>query len=150
MARSRAKLSEKQERILIQAQLMGLTPHDMQQISNRLIALQKEAEEIKKIGETTQGFSWTKTEKGTWNVRTPDGHLCEFSKGKKNSRRGYWERRLEYTIHVTKPGTAFKPRNFTKEIGIRDEWVARLCPANSKELYALVNWANGLKWELKA
>ncbi len=150
MARGRAKLSDKQERILIQAQLMGLTPHDMQQISNRLIALQKEADEIKRIGETTQGYSWDKTDAGTWNVRTPDGYLCEFSKGKKNSRRHYWERKLDYTIKVTKPGTVFKPRSFAREIGIRDEWVARLCPEGSKELYALVSWANGLKWELKS
>ena len=150
MARGRAKLTEKQERILIQAQLMGLTPRDMQQISNRLIALQKEADEIKKIGENVQGFSWSKTPEGTWNVTTPEGHLCEFSKGKRNSRRSYWERNLDYSIKVTKPGTAFKPRNFTKAIGIRDEWVARLCPAGSKELYALICWAQGLKWELKA
>lgn len=149
MARGRAKLSDKQERILVQAQLMGLTPHDMQQISNRLIALQREAEEIKKIGETTQGYSWSKTDAGTWNVQTPDGYLCEFSKGKKNSRRHYWERKLDYTIKVTKPGTVFKPRSFAREIGIRDEWVARLCPEGSKELYALVSWANGLKWEIK-
>ena len=150
MARSRAKLSDKQERILVQAQLMGLTPHDMQQISNRLIALKKEAEEIKKIGETTQGFRWVKTDNGTWNVTTPDGHLCEFSKGKRGARRSYWEKQLDYTIKVTKPGTAFKPRNFTKTIGVRDEWVARLCPEGSKELYALINWTSGLKWELKA
>ena len=150
MARGRAKLTDKQERILVQAQLMGLTPRDMQQISNRLIALQKEAEEIKKIGETVQGFRWSKTDKGTWNVTTPEGHVCEFSKGKRSSRRSYWERNLDYSVKVTKPGTAFKPRSFTKSIGIRDEWVARLCPEGSKELYALICWAQSLKWELKA
>ena len=45
MTRVRAKLTDKQERILVQAQLMGLTPRDMTQISNRVVALQKEAEE---------------------------------------------------------------------------------------------------------
>ncbi len=149
MARTRAKLSDKQERILVQAQLMGLTARDMQQIGNRLIALQKEAEEIKRIGENTQGFSWTKTDKGTWNITTPEGYLCEFSKGKRNNRRNYWERNLDYHVKVTKPGTAFKARSFTKGIGIRDEWIARLCPANSKELYALICWSQGIKWEIK-
>jgi len=149
MARGRAKLTDKQERILVQAQLMGLTPRDMQQISNRLIALQREAEEIKKIGETTQGYSWSKTDKGTWNVITPDGYLCEFSKGKRSSKRSYWERSLDYTVKVTKPGTAFKARNFSKSISVRDEWIAKLCPENSKELYALIGWAHGLKWEIK-
>ena len=42
MARERAKLSDKQERILVQCQLMGLTPSDMTQISNRLVALERE------------------------------------------------------------------------------------------------------------
>lgn len=149
MARGRAKLTEKQERILIQAQLMGLTPRDMQQISNRLIALQKEADEIKQIGETTQGYSWVKTDKGTWNVTSPDGYLCEFGKGV-SKKRHYWQHTKTYQVKVTKPGTAFKARNFTKEIGIRDEWVARLCPEGSKELFALVTWANGLKWEIKS
>ena len=148
MARGRAKLTEKQERILIQAQLMGLTPQDMQRISNRLIALQKEADEIKKIGENIQGFSWIKTDKGTWNVTTPDGYLCEFSKGN-SGKRSYWERTKDYKVKVTKPGTAFKPRNFTKGISIRDGWTARLCPEGSKELYALIQWANTLKWEIK-
>ena len=105
MARSRAKLSEKQERILVQAQLMGLSAHDMQQIGNRLVALKKEADEIQRIGETTQGYTWTKTEKNTWNVKTPDGYLCEFSKGSRG-KRSYWERNMDYEIKVTKPGTA--------------------------------------------
>ena len=148
MARGRAKLSDKQERILVQAQLMGLSAHDMQQIGNRLVALKKEADEIQRIGETTQGYTWTKTEKNTWNVKTPDGYLCEFSKGSRG-KRSYWERNMDYEIKVTKPGTAFKPRQMKKTIGIRDEWVARLCPEKSKELYALISWANSLKWELK-
>jgi len=149
MARSRAKLTDKQERILVQAQLMGLTPRDMQQISNRLIALQREADEIKKIGDTVQGYSWTKTDKGTWNVTTPEGYLCEFSKGT-SGKRSYWERTKDYSIKITKPGTAFKARQMKKGIGVRDEWIARLCPDGSKELYALISWTRGLKWELKS
>jgi hypothetical protein len=149
MARGRAKLSDKQERILVQAQLMGLTPRDMQQISNRLIALQREADEIKKVGDAIQGYSWTKTEKGTWNITTPDGYLCEFSKGQR-VKRDYWSRKLDYSIKVTKPGTAFKPRHLQKKgIGVNDDWTARICPEGSKELYALINWAHGLKWEIK-
>lgn len=148
MARGRAKLTEKQERILIQAQLMGLTPRDMQQISNRLIALQREADEIKKIGENVQGFTWIKTDKGTWNVTTPEGYLCEFSKGA-SGKRSYWERTKDYTVKITKPGTAFKARQMKKGIAVRDEWIARLCPEGSKELYALICWTQGLKWELK-
>ena len=149
MARSRAKLTDKQERILVQAQLMGLTPRDMQQISNRLIALQKEAEEIKKISEAIHGYSWNKTDKGTWNITTPDGYLCEFSKGLR-SKRDYWRRSLDYNVKVTKPGTAFKTRYLNKKsVSIRDDWTARICPEGNKELYGLICWTQGLKWEIK-
>jgi len=149
MARGRAKLTEKQERILVQAQLMGLTPRDMQQISNRLIALQKESEERVTVGEAIQGYSWTKDAKKQWSVTTPDGYVCEFTKGTKH-RTGYWDRSWDYNVKVTKPGTAFKTRYLQKkQISVRDEWVAKLCPENSKELYGIIRWAHNLKREIK-
>ena len=149
MARGRAKLTEKQERILVQAQLMGLTPRDMQQISNRLIALQNESEERVTVGEAIQGYSWTKDAKKQWSVTTPDGYVCEFTKGTKH-RTGYWDRSWDYNVKVTKPGTAFKTRYLQKkQISVRDEWVAKLCPENSKELYGIIRWAHNLKREIK-
>ncbi len=150
MPRERAKLSDKQERILVQCQLMGLTPQDMQQISNRLIALQKEADEIKSIGETIYGFTWNKDDKGRWTVITPEGYHCEFTKGK-NGRTHYWEQSWEYNVKVTKPGTVFKTRYLQKKnISYRNEWKAKLCPEKSKELYGMISWArNQLKWDVK-
>lgn len=140
MARERAKLSEKQERILIQAQLMGLTPRDMQQISNRLIAIQKEAAEKLEIQNIIDGFSWTKNDKNSWTVTTPEGYVCKF--GKRSTGKGhYWETVKEYPITITKPGTAFKPRVVQKkQISFRHEWRAKLCPEGSKELYGIIKW----------
>ena len=81
MPRSRAKLSDKQERILVQAQLMGLTARDMQQIGNRLIALQKEAEEKLQITQTIEGYLWNQDKDGRWTIITSEGYHCRFSKG---------------------------------------------------------------------
>lgn len=150
MPRSRAKLSDKQERILIQAQLMGLTPHDMQQISNRLIALKKEAENIQEIGETVQGFSWSRDDKKNWVVTTPDGYRCEFVKGK-TGKTNYWDSNWNYDVVVTKPGTAFKTRRLQKKvITLQHEWRAKLCPEGSKELYGMIVWAKRqLRWEIQ-
>ncbi len=141
MARSRAKLTEKQERILIQAQLMGLTPRDMQQISTRLIALQKEADEIKYIGEATQGYVWEQPSiNGSLKVITPDGYLVEAVRGKKG--KSHWNKySWEYNITVTKPGTRFKTRHYKdKTLSCDYDWKKRLMPAQSKELYSLINW----------
>lgn len=150
MPRQRARLTDKQERILVQAQLMGLTPHDMQRISNRLIALQKEAEEIKNVNDTISGYTWIKNDKESWTITTPEGYVCKFGKPVRGDRR-YWEAVKEYPITVTKPGTAFKTRVLQKkQVTIRNVWLAKLCPENSKELYGMIKWVSQrLQWELR-
>ena len=139
MPRERAKLTDKQERILVQAQLMGLTPSDMQKVSNRLIALQKEAEDKREIAETIEGYSWTK-DKLSWVVTTPDGYVVKFVKGK-TGKSGYYHQSWDYHISIDKPGTAFKTRRLQKNsINILQEWRSKLCPENSKELYGMIKW----------
>lgn len=154
MARSRAKLSEKQERILIQAQLMGLTAHDMQQIGNRLVALKKEAEAKAEIADTVAGFTWEeitdetrKNEKG-WRVNTPDGYCVEAWKGKKG--RSTWDHYdWGFDFRITKPGTRFQTRKINdKNLYIPYDWKKGLMPAQSKELYAIIRWARDLKLEI--
>ncbi len=142
MPRSRAKLTEKQERILIQAQLMGLTPQDMQRISNRLIALQKEAEEIKQVDETIQGYTWDNIiDPKKLKVITPDGHILEAVKGEKSTSR-WGQYSYSYTITVSKPGTRFKTRRYKDtNLGCDYDWTKRLMPGQSKELYSLIRWA---------
>lgn len=140
MPRQRAQLTDKQERILVQAQLMGLTPHDMQRISNRLIALQKEASEKLEIQNVIEGYSWTKNDKDSWTITTPDGYVCKFGKPMKGNRM-YWETVKDYPITITKPGTAFKTRVLQKkQVSIKSEWRAKLCPENSKELYGMIKY----------
>jgi hypothetical protein len=142
MPRSRAKLSDKQERILVQAQLMGLTARDMQQIGNRLIALQKEAEEKLQITQTIEGYLWNQDKDGRWTIITSEGYHCRFSKGIK-TKQYHWESSRDYQITITKPGTAFQTRNLKKNsISIRDEWKAKFCPENSKELYGMIKFLN--------
>ena len=149
MARQRAKLSEKQERILVQAQLMGSTAYDMQQIGNRLMALKKEAEEISNIADTTQNFSWDSSKApDQFSVTTPDGHLVEAVRGKRGNSR--WDHfTWTFDIRVTKPGTRFKTRVFKgRELRCEYNWKKRLMPGQSKELYALIRWVkNSLPWE---
>ncbi len=149
MPRGRAKLTDKQERILIQAQLMGLTPQDMQRISNRLIALQKEADEIRSINEVTQGYTWDEVVKTDHlKVTTPDGYVVEAQRGKKGST--HWSSyNWSYDITVTKPGTRFKTRRYkNKSLNCDYDWTKRLMPAQSKELYSLIRWCeNTMKYE---
>ncbi len=147
MPRERAKLSDKQERILVQAQLMGLTARDMQQIGNRLIALQKEAEVRREIDNTCQGYTWEKIKETEWRITTPEGHIVESKKtGKVQS---HWNScSVEYDFKISKPGTRFKTRNFQKRgSSIDHEWKKKLMPAQSKELYSIIRWIEGTKWE---
>lgn len=155
MARARAKLSDKQERILVQAQLMGLTARDMQQIGNRLMALKKEAEDKAEIADNIAGFTWEsvidetrKREKG-WRVTTPDGYCVEAYRGKQG--RSSWDSyNWTFDFRITKPGTRFQTRKISeKSLYIPYDWKKGLMPAQDKELYAIIRWAKDIKWELQ-
>ncbi len=142
MARERAKLSDKQERILVQAQLMGLTARDMQQIGNRLIALQREAEEKTKISDAIYGYSWIKDSKNHWVITTPDGYACKFVKTK-TGRTQYYTYTWDYNVTVNKPGTAFKTRYLQKQgVTTHNDLKAKLCPEKAKDLYSMICWLN--------
>lgn len=152
--RGRAALTEKEERILIQSQLMGLTPSSMVKIGNRLKALEKEAQDIAEINEACQGFSWEvlkdetrKNDKAGWVVTTPDNFKVKFVRGKKKTRWGGYE--VVWDLHVTKPGTRYKPRVLKdKSLHVDYDWRAKLCPANSKELYSCIRYCRHMHWEL--
>lgn len=149
MARGRVPLTDKEERILVQAQLMGLSTQSMVKIGNRLRALENEREEMRRIAETTQGYVWddiTTAEK--IKITTPDGLVLDAVRGSKG--RTQWSHSLwTYTITATKPGTRFKPRVYKKaEIRCDNDWTKKLMPAKSKELYGLIQWhRNRMDWD---
>lgn len=149
MARGRAALTEKEERILIQAQLMGLSTASMVKIGNRLKALEQERDTIQQINETAQGYSWAESVSSEkLKVTTPEGLEVEAVRGQKG--RSHWGHySWTYTITVTKPGTRFKPRVYkNKSLQCDYDWKKRLMPAKSKELYSLILWCSkSMKWE---
>lgn len=148
MARGRASLTEKEERILIQAQLMGLSTASMIKIGNRLRALEKEREEIARIESDIAGYTWDEPAAGKLKIIMPDGHVVEAVRGKKGN--SHWHHfSWKYDIVITKPGTKFKPRTFKdKDIVCDYDWKKRLMPAKSKELYGLIRWTrHSMKWE---
>jgi hypothetical protein len=141
MPRGRAALTEKEERILIQAQLMGLSTASMVKIGNRLKALEQEREAIDHINEMCQGYSWSENQNlEKLKVTTPDGLEVEAVRGQKG--RSHWGHYgWNYDITVTKPGTRFKTRTYkSKELQCDYDWKKRLMPAKSKELYSLIRW----------
>ncbi len=154
MARERAKLSDKQEKILIQAQLMGLTANDMQQIGNRLMALKKESEEKANIADVIQGYSWEEIKDDTrqdehagWRFTTEDGYIIEATNPRKD-KRNWYARSMVYDFHVEKPGTRFKTRVIKdKTIDIHDDWKKKLMPDNNKNIYGLVRWIRSHRYD---
>jgi len=141
MARGRTALTDKEERILVQAQLMGMSTSSMIKIGNRLKALEKERDDIAKVNDTTQGFSWESTQSTEkLTVVTPKGYTVKAVRGKRGNSRWYHSS-WEYDVTVSKPGTRFKERFIPKvELTIDHDWRKRIMPANSKELYSLIRW----------
>lgn len=149
MPRGRAALTEKEERILVQAQLMGLSTASMIKIGNRLRALEQEREELLRIEETIQGFKFNEIQNlERLEVTTVDGLHVEAIRGKKGNSR--WDHfGWHYDIRVSKPGTRYKTRVFKgRELRCDYDWKKRLMPAKSKELYSLIRWVkNAMPWE---
>jgi len=138
MPKERAALTEKQERLIIQATLMGLTPSDMTKISNRLIALEKERSYIKEVQDASEGMSWSKSDKG-WKIIDSQGKVYDCVRFKK-SKYSHWCRAYGYDIVVSKPGTRYKT-NTNKDVKfyVNNNVPNRLCPENNKELFALLS-----------
>ena len=149
MARGRAALTDKEEKILIQAQLMGLSTASMVKIGNRLRALEKERDDIAEINNACQGYSWSEI-KGGWAVVTPDKYTVEFT-NQTRGRDSWYQVNWNFDIKVYKPGTRFKPRTYKKKgINVSNDWKARLCPANSKVLYALIRYCSRIQYDLES
>ena len=140
MARERAKLSDKQERILVQCQLMGLTPSDMTQISNRLVALERERGFRAEIAEAMSDKTWTKVDKG-WIIVDSQGRVYECRKAKPGKRhQSYWDRQVfAWDVKISGRDKRFKEKTLSDlTVHIDHGITARICPENSKELYALL------------
>lgn len=152
MARGRVALTDKEEKILLQAQLMGLGTASMVKISNRLKALEKERDDRIDVAEAVGQKTWEKTTKG-WNIKTEEGFLFEYVKIK--AERLWSTYTVIWDLRLTKPGTRFKVRHFkNKKSYAQNDWRAKDCPAGSKDLYSLIRYTNGfirdLKWELES
>jgi len=143
MPRSRAKLTDKQEKILLQCQLMGLTTRDMTQISNRLQALDREREFKSKVSDATAGFMWKEKTKTDFVVTDSDGKIYEvktFSEYTKPN--NFYYGRAQYAnITISKPGTRFKIREIKAHklsSHLEDEIIASVCPEGNKNLYRVM------------
>ena len=142
MAKQRKKLSDKLEKIMVQATLMGLTTSDMITISNRMKALERERELKADIDAVVSHFTYVDREGGGWVITDKGTGKCYHTYNRHvNYNRRSWNQNatVEYDVTVEKPGTRFHP--YTKksyQLQYRDEVPARLLPENSKDLYALM------------
>jgi hypothetical protein len=142
MPRSRKQLTDKQERILVQCQLMGMTTADLVTISNRLKALDAEREFKSKVNEVSHGFTWTAKSKRDFTLTDVAGHVYKV-KIVSDYSRDSWNRPChEYAeVSVEKPGTRFKTRNISRH-PIRDDWndneIVSACPDGNKYLYRMM------------
>ena len=137
MARTRAALTDKQEKILIQCQLMGMTTADMVKISNRLRALDAEREFRVKADEAAQGKSWIKKSRNEYVITDQKGleYKCVMS----YKVRDHWNASEKWEITVTHPGTRMKERIFKDQtIYASGDEHARCCPDGDKKLYRLL------------
>jgi hypothetical protein len=142
MPNNRALLTDKEERILVQAQLMGLSTSSMVKIGNRLRALEREREELANIDRDVSGYTWNMTNAPKVIViTTSDGYEVTASATGKH-KTTWLKHSTEYRITVSKPGTRFKTVSTTSDLNISNEWKKKHMPGNNKQLYSLIRWTN--------
>lgn len=149
MSRGRAKLTDKQEKILLQAQLMGLEAHDMTRIANRLVALKKERDEISQVNNDIANYRWekvvddtSKTKEVWWKIFHPDGYVIEATNIRAKDR-GWYTDNFEVDFRVNKPGTRYNTRvKKDQRVSVDRDWTKRLMPEQSKILYSIIRWCN--------
>lgn len=143
MPRGRVKLTDKQEKILIQCQLMGLTTRDMTQISNRLQTLDKERAFKSKVSEITADFTWKEKNKNEFTVIDNDGKIYDvqiFSDYKKHGD-FYYGKNYYANVKISKPGTRFKIREFKTHrltSHLEEDIIVSACPEGNKNLFRIM------------
>lgn len=148
MARERVKLTDKEEKILIQAQLMGLSTASMVKIGNRLKAIEKESQYKADSDTMSSKFTaWKKLDEKGWELTYNDGRVFVFSNRSKEYRNNGWNHKpqIKFDIGVTKPGTKFHPRSkLAVTVPMHSEWwgPAKFMPEKSKELYGIMRMIN--------
>jgi len=142
MPRGRRQLTDKQERILVQCQLMGLTTSDLVTISNRLKALDIEREFKVRVDDVSHGFTWTSKNKREFTLTDKAGHIYDV-RVVSDYGRGSWSQQCHHyaIVNVSKPGTRFKPRHVSSH-PLRDDWdvteIAAACPDSNKYIYRMM------------
>lgn len=143
MARERVALTDKEEKILIQAQLMGLNTSSMVKIGNRLKALEREREQKSNVDVLVSNFTYKQKENSMgWEITDNEGKVWHFTNRHRSSRNRGWSNQIEltYDISVEKPGTRFQVRSATRQtLYISGDWgPAKFMPEKNKELYAMM------------
>jgi hypothetical protein len=141
MPRGRAKLTDKEERILVQAQLMGLTTDSMVRIGNRLRALDKEREFRAEVDEYASGFTWTVKDSRNFTLTDSKGRIYDISVTKDYSSRD-WNHigpKSYADVKISQPGTRFKAREIKKHsLSSSYDEIAGVCPEKNKYLYRVM------------
>jgi hypothetical protein len=142
MPRGRRPLTDKQERILVQCQLMGLTTADLVTISNRLKALDRENQFRARVNEVTDGFTWTVKDKRNFVVVDGSGAVYDCSCYTEYSGRDWTQHGIDYIkVTVRYPGTRKKSRTVSDHrISARweEDEIASVCPEGNKYLYRIL------------
>lgn len=139
MPRGRKQLTDKQERILVQCQLMGLTTADLVTISNRLKALDAEREFRDRVTEIAEGFTWSMKNKKEFTI-IDRRNVYQVQCYTEHPDRNWSGLNTDYAdITVISSKKKSLNRNVTKyRLNNWENEISVLCPEGSKYLYRVM------------
>ena len=141
MARGRAQLTDKQERIMVQSQLMGLTTADMIRIANRMKALEAEREFMRDVETVSAGKTFEKKSSLHYVIKDDAGRVFDC-KGKRDY--NGWQVQTKWQVEITyrKKSKVFKDQTLYDDA----REVARVCPGGEKVVYRLMKQIHNKRW----
>lgn len=143
MGRGRRPLSDKQERILVQCQLMSLTTADLVTISNRLKALDAEREFKSRVNEVTEGFTWTEKDRRNFRITDAKGTIYDVKVVSDYSRSNWHQQCQDFArITVTNSRSRGSKSFELDRHPLRDSWdtteIVSVCPEGNKFLFRMM------------
>lgn len=148
MPRERIKLSDKQERIIVQCQLMGITTRDMVQISNRLVAIEKEAffkKTVEQVMSHIKSYNFDK-KKSIYTI--VDDTDTEYTI-KLHKKQHYRTDLIDISFSTANYGSKDQKKTYKNQTVYPDlayYEISKFCPENSKLLFRLCKDIVGHRW----
>ena len=149
----RKPLTDKEERVLAYAQLMGVEVASMSRIANRMRAQAQEQENVQTAAQVIAGYEWTVVSVGqpksrsVYEIRDPSTGWRWHCRGTGRGSSSWYHSDLEYQVTWTAPSGESDTE--IHNVSQARDMLLRLLPERDRALYSMIRHINGRDWDFE-